>query len=305
VNIAVSGASGFIGSNLTARLSARGDRVRAVRRPFDRPELVETLRGCDVVVHLAGVITATRSEEYVAGNVTAARLVAEATRVVGARLVHVSSLAAAGPAPREAPRAEADPPAPMTAYGRTKLEGERAIKEVTGLRWTILRPGVVYGPHDRAVLALFRMARSGFLPLVGRDGAAYMMIHVSDLVRAIQAAIDRVDVSGETVFVAHPEPVTARALVEAIRDTAGGTAAIVRIPRPVVSIAAAAGDAIGRLRGKPMVINRRRYAELYAEGFVCRVDRLRERLGVVAQIGLREGLAETAEWYRANGWLSS
>lgn len=301
--VAVTGASGFIGSNLTAHLSARGHDVRAVRRPFDRPDLIETLRGCEVVVHLAGVVAAARDDEYVAANVTATRVVAEATRAAGARLVHISSLAAAGPASRAAPRVEDDPPAPMTAYGRSKLAGERAIEGVRGLQWTILRPGVVYGPRDRAVLALFRMARAGMLPLVGRETAAYTMIHVADVVRAIEAAVDRGDASGETMFVGHPEPVSARALVEGVRDAAGGAATIVRVPRPLLWIAARAGDAIGALRGKPVVINRRRYDELNAEGFVCRVDRLRDRLGIVAEIALRDGLAQTANWYRSNGWL--
>ena len=56
--------------------------------------------------------------------------------------------------------------------------------------------------------------------------------------------------------------------------------------------AALAGDLAGMLRGKPAVINSRRYAELASEGFVCRVDRLRDRLGIVAEIGLKEGLAD-------------
>jgi len=191
----------------------------------------------------------------------------------------------------------------MTAYGRSKLAGERAIEGVRGLQWTILRPGVVYGPRDRAVLALFRMARAGMLPLVGRETAAYTMIHVADVVRAIEAAVDRGDASGETMFVGHPEPVSARALVEGVRDAAGGAATIVRVPRPLLWIAARAGDAIGALRGKPVVINRRRYDELNTDGFVCRVDRLRDRLGIVAEIALRDGLAQTANWYRSNGWL--
>src|SRR5207237_1229875 len=220
--VAVTGASGFIGSNLTAHLSARGDYVRAVRRPFDRPDLIETLRGCEVVVHLAGVVAAARDDEYVAANVTATRVVAESTRAAGARLVHISSLAAAGPASRAAPRVEDDPPAPMTAYGRSKLAGERAIEGVRGLQWTILRPG--------------------------------------------------------------------------------GAPTMVRVPRPLLWIAARAGNAIGALRGKPVVINRRRYDELNTDGFVCRVDRLRDRLGIVAEIALRDGLAQTANWYRSNGW---
>jgi nucleoside-diphosphate-sugar epimerase len=57
------------------------------------------------------------------------------------------------------------------------------------------------------------------------------------------------------------------------------------------------------MRGKPLPLNHRRWAEMSAEGFVCRVDRLRDRLGIVARMNLREGLAETAEWYRKEGWL--
>jgi nucleoside-diphosphate-sugar epimerase len=68
-------------------------------------------------------------------------------------------------------------------------------------------------------------------------------------------------------------------------------------------VVAIAGDVAGMLRGKPVVINSRRYAELASEGFVCRVDRLRDRLGVVAEIGLREGLADAFAWYRTAGWL--
>src|SRR4029453_9712877 len=97
----------------------------------------------------------------------------------GARLVHVSSLAAAGPAPASGPRAELDPPRPITAYGRSKLEGEHAVAGVAGLRWTILRPGVVYGPGDRAMRPLFRYAERGVLPLVGNDRAAYTFVFIS------------------------------------------------------------------------------------------------------------------------------
>ena len=67
--------------------------------------------------------------------------------------------------------------------------------------------------------------------------------------------------------------------------------------------AALAGDLAGMLRGKPAVINSRRYAELASEGFVCRVDRLRDRLGIVAEIELKDGLAGACAWYRKDGWL--
>ena len=300
--IAVTGASGFIGRHVAAHLAARGDSVVAVRRPFERAALLETLRGADAVVHLGGVVSALRERDYIAANVDGTRAVAEAARAAGVPLIHISSLAAAGPASPRAPRSEDERPAPINAYGRSKLEGERVIASVDGLRWTILRPGVVYGPGDRALLPVFRLAARGLLPLVGRADAAYSFVHIADMVRAITAAVDS-PAAGDTMFVGHPQPVAARDLLEGIRAASGVRARIVRIPLAVTRLAAVAGDVGGMLRGRPAVINSRRYAELASEGFVCRVDRLRERLGVVAQIGLREGLADACAWYRKEGWL--
>jgi nucleoside-diphosphate-sugar epimerase len=57
------------------------------------------------------------------------------------------------------------------------------------------------------------------------------------------------------------------------------------------------------LIGRTLPLNRRRYAEMYSEGFVCRVDRLRDRLAFEAAVDLREGIARTAAWYREQGWL--
>lgn len=316
--IAVTGATGFIGRHLVAHLLARGDAVLAVQRPesshpappgatvvrapLEAAALADAFRGVAVVVHLAGVVSTVRDREFFDVNVEGTREVAAATQAAGAHLVHISSLAAAGPAPPSAPRSEDDPSAPITAYGRSKLDGERVVAATPDLRWTILRPGVVYGPGDRALLPLFRGAALGVLPLVGRATAAYTFVHVSDLVRAIAAAIDR-NPEHDTLFVGHPRPVATRDLLDAVRAAAGHRAVIVRIPMAVTRLAAIAGDAGGAILGRPLTINSRRYAELSADGFVCRVDRLREHLGIVAEVELREGLARTAAWYRKEGWL--
>jgi nucleoside-diphosphate-sugar epimerase len=314
---AVTGATGFIGRHVCARLSARGDEVRAIVRPESKGEpppgaqivraplsasaLRDSFAGVDTVVHLAGVVSSTRDEDYVATNARATREVAQAAQEAGARLVYVSSLAAAGPAPIASPRSEDDPPAPINMYGRTKLEGERAVRAIPDLRWVILRPGTVYGPGDRAVLPLFQAAKRGVLPLVGRLDAGYCFVHVDDVARAVEAATAST-ISGETVFVGHPETATAREVLEAIR-AAVGAGVIVRVPTTVLRIAAMGGDIVAAITGREPLISRRRYDELMAGGFACRVDRLRDRLGVIAAIDLREGMSGTAEWYRSAGWL--
>ena len=302
MKIAVTGASGFIGQHVVADLAARGDQVVAIRRRFEPRAVAEQLAGAAAVVHLAGLISAARERDFVAANVDATRIIAQAARDARVRMVHISSLAAAGPAPASAPRSEADPPQPLTPYGRSKLAGERVLAETTGLRWIALRPGVVYGPRDRALFALFRMAARGVLPVVGRSGAAYTFIHVADLVRTIAAAIPP-DVDGEAIFVGHPVPVTPRALVDGIRAAVAPGARVVHVPMALTRVAALAGEIAQRAAGRPMLINASRYRELAAEGFVCRVDRMRDRLGVVAQIDLEEGLKQTGDWYRREGWL--
>jgi dihydroflavonol-4-reductase len=299
--VAVTGARGFIGRHVTAALAARGDTPVPIARPFHAAALADTFRGIDTVVHLAGLTAAVRAQDLFTANVDGTRAVAEAAAASGARMIHVSSLAAAGPAPPSAPRSEDDPPAPITPYGRSKLEGERVVLATPGLRSAILRPGAVYGPGTDALLPLFRAAAFGILPLVGRADAAYTFIHIDDVVRAITAAID-VDVSGP-VFVGHPRPVTPRELMDAVRAASGGTATIIRVPLGVTRIAALCGDLAARVTGRVAAINRWRYAEMAAEGFVCRVDRLRDVLGVVAHVELGDGMAGMGRWYRAEGRL--
>src|SRR5206468_4066896 len=87
-----------------------------VRANLDAPALRPAFAAVEAVVHLAGVVSSARDEEYAAVNAEGTRAVAEAARAVGARLIHVSSLAAAGPASAARPRSEDDPSAPVTVY---------------------------------------------------------------------------------------------------------------------------------------------------------------------------------------------
>jgi nucleoside-diphosphate-sugar epimerase len=316
--VAVTGATGFIGRHLTADLLERGVNVRAivrpdspnaappgaaiVRAPLTASALAGAFEGSDAVVHLAGVVSAVHAETYAAVNAGGTREVAAAADAAGVPLVHVSSLAAAGPAPASRPRGEEDPPDPITPYGQSKLDSERALRALPSLRWTILRPGVVYGPGDRAVLPLFKLAAGPLAPVVGRPGAAYTFVYIGDVVRTIEAALQTTS-HGGTFFVGYSEPVTPRGLLETIQRAIGRRGSLVHVPMPITRAVAEVSDVVGRVTGRAMLMNRWRYAELAAEGFVCRVDRLRDVLGVTAAVDLETGIANTAAWYRREGWL--
>jgi nucleoside-diphosphate-sugar epimerase len=319
-SVAMTGATGFIGRHAAAALASRGIAVTSIVRPgsrhtppadstvvqapLDAAALRKAFAEMDAVIHLAGVVAAVDARTFFTVNAEGTRAVAAAARDAGARLIHVSSLAAAGPAPASAPSRETDTPRPITPYGASKLESERIVNATEGLRSIILRPGVVYGPTDRAVFPLFQAAQRGILPLVGHIDAAYAFIHVDDVVRAVVAAVEKVDVSG-AVFVAHETPVTALDLIDAIQPAVGRPGRVIRIPMAVTRALALAGDVAGWALQKPMPLNSWRYAEMAAEGFVCRVDRMRQDLGIVARVGLKDGMKQTAAWYRAAGWLTS
>jgi nucleoside-diphosphate-sugar epimerase len=62
-------------------------------------------------------------------------------------------------------------------------------------------------------------------------------------------------------------------------------------------------EVISKITGKPNVINRQKYAELAAPGWVCDTSRLRNELDFIAPTALSEGLAKTLAWYRSAGWM--
>jgi UDP-glucose 4-epimerase len=150
--VALTGATGFIGRHLSAHLAARGFEVIAVVRPESRhtaPEGAAVVRAPLAAAALreafrapSWFISPASSTRWIpampAVNVEGTRAVAEATLAVGARLVRVSSLAAAGPASAAAPRAEDDPPNPLTPCGNSKLVLNRISSEspTIGCPWS-------------------------------------------------------------------------------------------------------------------------------------------------------------------------
>ena len=315
---AITGASGFIGWHLAERLRDAGGEVLAIVRPESRGEtppgvervavpflaadLARAFRGADVVFHLAGRTGAATRGAFDDANVRVTREVALAARDSGARMVHVSSQAAAGPAGLDHPRTEEDPPRPCSDYGASKLAGERVVEATEGLAWTIVRPVAVYGPRDRAFLPLFRLARAGVSPIMGDPAACYMLIHVADLVAALEEAALRDAAIRGTFFVGHPAPHRADAVLATIAAAVGRPSRFVPVPRALLRAAAAWGAVAAAVGARPL-LDRSKLDELSAGGFVCDVTRAGRVLGTSPRTDIAEGFAATAAWYRGHGQL--
>ena len=312
MRVAVTGATGFIGWHACERLRDAGWTVVAIARPGGRAArppgvelatapleagaLCRACEGAAAIVHAAGVIRAASDAEYRRVNVEGARAAAEAARSLGARLVHISSLTAAGPACLARPEREDDPCEPITAYGRSKLASERVIAATPGLRWTVLRPAAVYGPRDHQFRPLFAAARRGLLPRLPNAASFFLtLVHAADLARAIERACRADHADGEVLFVGHPAPASLDDVLRAAAAAVGRRCRPLPVPFALMHLAAWLGVA---------GITAERVREAQSPGFVCSVARAERRLGFRAAIPLGDGFRETAAWYRAHGWLA-
>jgi nucleoside-diphosphate-sugar epimerase len=319
----VTGATGFVGSHLVEALAARGDEVVALaRRPetFDElrragarpvpgtlddlPALTAALEGCDAVYHCAGLTAARDEAEFLAVNERGTRRVLEAAVAAAprARFVYVSCQAALGPSPPGVRLDEEAPCRPVTAYGRSKLAGEAAVR-ASAVGWVIVRPPAVYGPRDREFLRLFRIVRWGIAPMFGTGAQQLSLVYVGDLVDAIVRAGVVPGVERRTYHAAHAEIVLSREVALAAGAALGRTPVILPLPilvtRPLVALIGKAAAAAGRRT----VVNSDKMAEFTAPAFLLSVDGAKVDLGWQAAVGVAEGMRRTAAWYRSAGWL--
>ena len=323
--ILVTGGTGFIGTHLLERLACQGERVRAlVRRtgvthrfPRALPAGVETvygdlasgagladaLCGSHAVIHLAGVTKALRPQDYYTGNVRATRQLAQAMAGRGIRLVHVSSLAAIGPATPGLPLAEDADAHPLTHYGKSKLDAERVVRDLAPDA-VIVRPPVVYGPRDTDVFQLLKSISKGLLLEIAGGERWFSAIYVKDLVEGLLAAVAAPRAAGRTYFLAHPKPVSWRQLGASAARIMARTPRVVTVPFAVAAAAGACAELWARFTGKPGIISREKIAEARCMAWTCDTGRAARELDFVAPTSLDEGLAATLAWYKEAGWLT-
>ncbi|MFP4623413.1 MAG: NAD-dependent epimerase/dehydratase family protein [Gemmatimonadota bacterium] len=320
-DLLITGATGFVGSHLVELLAERRLRVRALVRATSDTSLlerhgvapvvgslgdVESLRravgDAPVVLHLAAATRALSPAAFHRVNAVGTERLLDAMEADGGRrrMVYLSSLAAVGP-DRGRPVRPEDEPRPLTAYGRSKLAGERAALDRAGVEVAVLRPPAVYGPRDRDLLTFFRLARWHVLPTTGAPDRPMQLVHARDLAGAVLAAAGS---RATGVFhVAEPRQYPWAEVLRLVARAVGRRAVSLRVPGPLVRAAAAVSEGVARATRRPVIFDRDKARELLAPGWTCETESARLGLGFEATIALAEGLRETAAWYRAYGWL--
>jgi nucleoside-diphosphate-sugar epimerase len=231
-----------------------------------------------------------------------ANLLAAAERAGRPRFVLVSSMAAGGPSPPGRPMAGGEPPRPVTAYGRSKLAGERVVT-AGALPWTIVRPPTVYGPRDREVLKVFRLARLPVAPVFGDGTQELSAIHGADLAEALAAAGISAATVGKVYYACHPEVFTSGDFIRAIAASMGRRVRVVGLPLGLARSLLGLAEWGARLAGQTTILTRDKAHEFFQAAWTGDPGPLERDTGWRARHDLRSGLADTYRWYRSAGWL--
>lgn len=326
MNALVTGSNGFIGSTLVEKLLQKNYRVKCLVRKTSnlrwlqnldidlvygeliKPEsLTNAVRDVDLVFHLAGTTKAKDKLGYVIGNYQATRNLLDACKKYGSdqqKIVYVSSQAAGGPSSLKKPLAETSMPHPISIYGMSKLEAEKAVFTFGRNRpVTVIRPPSVYGPKDRDVLVMFKNINRGILPVLGKGEQKVSMVHVNDLVDGIILAAESSRANGQLYYISGDENYEWKKIGQIMAQALDKHPLILGIPRWLVDIVSYFSISLSKLTGKPALLNRDKVAEMKQLSWLCSNARAKKELGFQPKFSLLEGFSMTAEWYKKMGWL--
>ena len=301
MRLAITGGTGFVGSHLIDVALAAGHEIKALTRREQpdrdgidwvigdlgtRDALEWLVDEADAVIHVAGTINAPNAAGFEKGNVSGTlAMLAAATAGGLRRFVHVSSLAAREPK--------------LSHYGGSKARAEELVHS-SGLDWAIVRPPAVYGPGDRETLELFRMAKLGLMLMPPKGRVS--VIHAGDLARLLLALAAPAAPSNILVEPDDGTPGgwTHREFARALAAAVGTRAAVVSSPGILLRLAARADQL---LRGEKAKLTADRAAYFSHRNWVVEPKRAAPPQLWRPQIPTEQGLADTASWYRAHGWL--
>jgi 2-alkyl-3-oxoalkanoate reductase len=312
--VAITGATGFIGRQLARRLARDGWTLRLLaRRPEaaaalglpsativpgrleDSASLRQLLDGADAVAHAAGLVKARSRAAFLAANAEGTRRLAAAAAATPGTppfFVLISSLAAREPT--------------LSPYAASKRAGEEALQTAAeGLPWAILRPTAVYGPGDLEILPLFRAVSAGFAPMMAGPAARVSLVHVEDVVGAIESIL-RARALGQS-FEIHDGREGGYSWPELVASAAAavGTRPVrFRVPAPVLRLAGLAVQSGAALSFRPAMLSPGKVREMLHPDWVVRDERLTQLTGWQPRIDIAGGFRETVEWYRAQGLLA-
>lgn len=323
----VTGATGFIGSHLVDELLKKGYKIKCLVRKtsnlrwlvgkpveyfygglFDNEVLAEAVKDADYVYHIAGVTFAKTKKEYFKGNSEATKNFIEVCYKANPglkRFLFVSSQTAVGPSPdKDHPVDENTEYHPITTYGRSKMEAEKAVIEYFDkMKCTIIRAPAVYGPRDYAILEYFKAMSMGLQALIGFQEKLVSLIHGLDLVDGIILAAEAEAAVSQIYFITSERFYSWKEVGKLTTRLMGKKTIRIKIPHFAVYTVGAFAQFFSMFQKKPAILNLEKCRDLTRQYWTCSPEKAQRELGFKENLGLEKGFIQTIEWYRKQGWI--
>ena len=320
--VAITGATGFVGSNLVRSLISQGFDIIALVRPASSRQVLDglevkwveaditdpgTLRdafsGADWLIHAAGNLgqAGIPEKSYQKIHVDGTRNVLAAAAGCS-RILHISSPGVLGPITGP-PADETAPLAPGNAYERSKAAAEEVALSFAreGAPVIIARPEFIYGPGDRHVLGLFQAVKRGRFFYIGGGHTNCHPTFIEDATDGLIRCLKN-GALGEIYHITGPHPVTFRELGRRIADTLEVRNPWLSLPRSVAWLGALALETAARITGKEAPLSRSGVA-FFSENRRFSWEKAHQALDFQPQYELQDGLRLTVDWYRQQGLL--
>jgi nucleoside-diphosphate-sugar epimerase len=216
----------------------------------------------------------------------------------------LSSTAAAGPSLDGNPVKEDDELHPVSAYGESKLLGEReALKFKEDFPLVIIRVGAVYGPRDEDFLPYFKSVKKGILLSQASQESWYHLCYIKDLINSFDLCIQKDLTSGEIINIANPHHITWDEFGKIVGEVLGKKPITIRCPLFLLKMTALVLEGAAVITNKPSNFNRDKLKAIMQTSWFTDITKAKHLLSFSPRFSLKEGLQETLKWYIDQGWL--
>ena len=327
MKVLVTGGTGFTGKALVKRLLKEGHGVVAldykeglktqelrdlgaeveIGSVADKEIVNRCMQGVDIVQHLAAAFRELDVPEsyYDEINIGGTRNVAEAAFKEGVKkFIYCSTCGVHGNIDKP-PGGEDSPIQPADYYQKTKYQAEPVVNEyfAKGMKTCILRPAAIYGPGDpERFFMIFKRVAKGVFPMFGSGKTYYHPLYVDNLVDAHMIAMEEGKGDGQAYLIADEEYLEIEELVKRVAKAMGVPVRIPHYPiTPLVIAGHVCEKACKPFGITPPIFPRR--VDWYRQNRAFDISKAKKELGYQPRIGIDEGLKNTAEWYREEGYL--
>jgi len=324
MNILITGATGFIGSNLSKALFEKGHQVRSLIRQSRRIDselrikefkgdlrnkesLVQAVNGTEIVFHIAGVLgefgipDQVYLDTHILGTKNLIDVCRENTNLK--QFIFCSTIGVYGPCQKESSYEESLYN-PTNIYEYTKMEAERLVIEAakTCFPMTIIRPGLVYGPHSLHILQMFKAVQNKKFFLIGQGKNTLHPVYIDDLIQGFLLVLNNPKAIGEIYNIAGNEAIELRYFFQVIADNVGVKLSKFKIPTWFATSVLYPLIFLAKIFHFQPILTKSRL-RFFIDNRACSINKAKRELDYKPKFNFEQGVKLTTQGYRERGYL--